>query len=196
MRTFLETNRLLLRYAVATDADDLYRLNSDPAVMRYLTAKPATRASTLTEVLPRFMAGPGGAEPRTWIAVEKASNAFIGGFALDTPEDGPADEAELGYRLRPAAWGKGMATEGARALIAKGFGAPGLSRIWGQTMAVNLGSRRVMEKAGLVYVRTFHLQWDDPLEGTEQGEVEYALTRAEWLGTMAAEPCRSGSQGE
>ena len=48
-------------------------------------------------------------------------------------------------------------------------------------MAVNLGSRRVMEKAGLAFVRTFHLEWDDPLEGTEQGEVEYAITRAEWL---------------
>ena len=66
-------------------------------------------------------------------------------------------------------------------MIAKGFGEMGLNRIWGQTMAVNLGSRRVMEKAGLVYVRTFHLHWDDPLEGVEQGEVEYALTRDEWL---------------
>ncbi|HEY5007859.1 MAG TPA: GNAT family N-acetyltransferase [Caulobacteraceae bacterium] len=181
MRIFLETDRLLLRYAFESDAGDLFRLNSDPAVMRYLTVKPATRASTLTEVLPRFMAGPGGVEPRTWIAVEKASNAFIGGFALETSEEGPVDEAELGYRLQPAAWGKGLATEGARALIAKGFGELGLKRIWGQTMAVNLGSRRVMEKAGLVYVRSFHLEWDHPLEGVEQGEVEYALTRDEWL---------------
>jgi RimJ/RimL family protein N-acetyltransferase len=196
MRIFLETDRLLLRYAVAADADDLYRLNSNPEVMRYLTARPATRASIETEVLPRFMAGRGGREPRTWIAVEKASNAFMGGFALEGAEDGPADEAELGYRLRPSGWGKGLATEGARALIAKGFGEMGLNRIWGQTMAVNLGSRRVMEKAGLTYVRTFHLAWDDPLEGVEHGEVEYALTRAEWLGTMVAEPCRSGSQGE
>jgi RimJ/RimL family protein N-acetyltransferase len=48
-------------------------------------------------------------------------------------------------------------------------------------MAVNLRSRRVMETAGLTYVRTFHLEWDEPIEGVEQGEVEYALTRAEWL---------------
>jgi RimJ/RimL family protein N-acetyltransferase len=183
MRIFLETERLLLRYAVEADVDDLYRLNSDPEVMRYLTAKPATRASIETEVLPRFLVGPDGAEPRTWIAVEKASGAFLGGFALETPDDGPSDEGELGYRLRPAAWGRGYASEGARAVIAKGFTAFGLNRIWGQTMAVNLGSRRVMERAGLTYVRTFHLEWDDPLEGTEHGEVEYAVTRAEWLGT-------------
>lgn len=195
MRIFLETDRLLLRYAGVADADDLYRLNSDPEVMRYLTAKPATRASISAEVLPRFLVGWDGTEPRTWIAVEKASDAFIGGFALETPEDGPADEAELGYRLRPSAWGKGLATEGARGLIAKGFGELGLNRIWGQTMAVNLGSRRVMEKAGLVFVRTFHLEWDDPLEGVEHGEVEYALTRDEWLGADGRGALPGGGPG-
>ncbi len=47
-------------------------------------------------------------------------------------------------------------------------------------MAVNTGSRRVMEKAGLAHVRTFHVAWDDPLPGSEQGEVEYAITHAGW----------------
>lgn len=60
-----------------------------------------------------------------------------------------------------------------------GFGQLGLSRIWAQTMAVNTGSRRVMERAGLGYVRTFHLAWDDPLPGAEQGEVEYAIARTD-----------------
>ena len=47
-------------------------------------------------------------------------------------------------------------------------------------MFVNQASRRVMEKAGLSHVRTFHLQWDDPIPGTEHGEVEYEVTRAMW----------------
>jgi RimJ/RimL family protein N-acetyltransferase len=182
VRIFLETDRLWLRYGVESDAEDLYALNSDPEVMRYLTAKPTPRALIETKVLPRFLVGPNGGEPRCWIAVKKASGEFIGGFALETPADGAADEAELGYRLRRAAWGKGYASEGARALVAKGFADLGLKRIWGQTMAVNLGSRRVMEKAGLTYVRTFHLEWDQPLEGTEAGEVEYDLTYAKWRG--------------
>jgi hypothetical protein len=37
-----------------------------------------------------------------------------------------------------------------------------------------------MERCGLKYVRTFHLSWDDPIEGTEQGEVEYELSRRDW----------------
>ena len=176
MRAFLETERLLLRNGSPADADDLFALNSDPQVMRYLTSEPATRASIRDEVLRRFMAHD-GREPRCWIAVEKASNTFIGGFALETAEDRPPTEGELGYRLRASAWGRGYATEGARALIAKGFADLGLERIWAQTMAVNTASRRVMERAGLSYVRTFHLAWEHPLAGTEQGEVEYALTR-------------------
>jgi RimJ/RimL family protein N-acetyltransferase len=200
VRVFLETDRLWLRYGVEADADELYALNSDPEVMRYLTAKPTPRALIETEVLPRFLVGRDGGEPRCWIAVEKASGEFIGGFALETAADGPVDEAELGYRLRPSAWGNGYASEGARALIDKGFGAFGLRRIWAQTMAVNLASRRVMEKAGLAYVRTFHLDWDDPLEGVEEGEVVYALTRAQWQAAggpaLIAAPCRGTGQGE
>ncbi|WP_431909375.1 GNAT family N-acetyltransferase [Micromonospora carbonacea] len=96
-----------------------------------------------------------------------------------------ANQAELGYRLRRAAWGRGLATEGSRGLLRHAFATVGLSRVWAQTMAVNTASRRVMEKAGLRYVRTFHLDWDDPIEGTEHGEVEYELLRAEWAAREA-----------
>ena len=48
-------------------------------------------------------------------------------------------------------------------------------------MAVNSGSRRVMEKAGLRYARTVHLDWSEPLDGNEHGDVEYRLLRDEWL---------------
>ncbi|MGX1810916.1 GNAT family N-acetyltransferase [Nocardia sp. NPDC055321] len=65
-------------------------------------------------------------------------------------------------------------------MIRKGFTELGVERVWAQTMAVNIGSRRVMEKAGLTYVRTFHQHFDDPLPGTEHGEVEYELHRADW----------------
>jgi RimJ/RimL family protein N-acetyltransferase len=58
-------------------------------------------------------------------------------------------------------------------------------------MAVNLASRRVMEKSGVTYVRTFHLEWEDPLPGTEHGEVEYALERADWERQEAAHPTSS-----
>jgi Acetyltransferase (GNAT) domain len=78
-------------------------------------------------------------------------------------------------------WGRGYATEGSRALIDLAFGTPALAvgRVFATTMAVNAGSRRVMEKAGLRFVRLFHQDWPDRIEG-DHGDVEYALTRAEW----------------
>ncbi|WP_252782054.1 GNAT family N-acetyltransferase [Actinoallomurus rhizosphaericola] len=89
-------------------------------------------------------------------------------------------EIELGYRLRRSAWSKGYATEGSRTLIRKGFTELGVERVVAETMTVNLGSRRMMEKAGLTLVRTFHRDGLDAVEGFEHGMVEYALTKADW----------------
>jgi hypothetical protein len=48
---------------------------------------------------------------------------------------------------------------------------------------VILTERLVLEKAGLRYARTVHVTWDDPLDGTEHGEVEYRLRQADWRET-------------
>jgi RimJ/RimL family protein N-acetyltransferase len=53
-----------------------------------------------------------------------------------------------------------------------------------------VASRRVMEKAGLTYVRTFHQEWPHRIEGEEHGDVEYALTKADWERQEAAEQGR------
>ena len=95
-------------------------------------------------------------------------------------EDAGPGEVELGYRLRKSAWGKGYATEGSRALINRGFTEFGVQRVVAETMAVNMASRRVMEKAGLKLVRTFHQPWPHPIEGDQFGDVEYALDKAGW----------------
>jgi len=50
---------------------------------------------------------------------------------------GPLDEVELGYRLRQAAWGKGYATEGSRALLGEAFTELGVRLVWAETMSVN-----------------------------------------------------------
>jgi len=55
-----------------------------------------------------------------------------------------------------------------------------MQRVVAETMAVNLASRRVMEKAGLTLVRSFHQPWPYTIEGHDQGDVEYALTKADW----------------
>lgn len=88
--------------------------------------------------------------------------------------------SELGYRLRRRVWGQGLATEGSRALIDHAFAHLGMVRISAESMAVNTASRRVMEKSGMRHVRTFHGSFDDPLPGTQFGEVVYEILREDW----------------
>lgn len=182
MQVFLETDRLVLRRFTETDLDNLYDLDSDPAVMRFLTGRKATpRERIQNEILPRFLhhyerfVGFG-----YWAAILKSTGEFLGWFEFRPLEGGGPDVVELGYRLRKSAWGKGYATEGSLALIRKGFTELGVQRVVATTMTVNTASRRVMEKVGLRLVRTFHLSWPEPIEGTEKGDVEYALDLADW----------------
>ena len=88
--------------------------------------------------------------------------------------------ADLGYRLLQRHWRKGLASEGARELVRYGFDDVGLDRIIAQTLAVNTGSRAVMERVGLTYVRTFPTSMTAPAEGVSEGEVEFELTREQW----------------
>src|SRR5438477_7566577 len=126
MQVFLETERLVLRRFTEADVDNLCDLDSDPAVMRFLTGgTPTPRDAIRDETLPRFLhhyercAGYG-----YWAAIEKSTGDFPGWFEF-RPRDGHRpDEVELGCRLRKAAWGQGYATEGSRALIRKGFTEP------------------------------------------------------------------------
>jgi RimJ/RimL family protein N-acetyltransferase len=183
MSIFLETNRLTLRHFTDADEDNLVELDSDPEVMRFLNGgKPTPREEIRCQVMPALL----GCYERFeglgfWAAQDKATERFLGWFHFRPRKNEPRDgEIELGYRLRRSAWGKGYATEGSRALIRKGFTELGVERVVAETMTVNLGSRRVMEKAGLTLVRTFHRDGLDAIEGFEHGVVEYALTRADW----------------
>ncbi|MBL1116494.1 GNAT family N-acetyltransferase [Streptomyces sp. 110] len=182
MDVFLETERLVLRPFTDADAGHLFALDNDPDVMRYLTGgKPTSRETILTRTLPRFLHDhPALGARGYWAAEEKATGTFLGWFEFRPLDDRSPAVVELGYRLNQAAWGKGYATEGSRALIHKGFTDLGVARVTANTMAVNTGSRRVMEKSGLSFLRTFTEEWPEAIEGSEHGEVEYELTRAAW----------------
>lgn len=184
VHVFLETERLQLRRFTADDVDHLVELDSDPTVMKFINGgRPTPREEIENDVLPAFLgyyeryAGYG-----FWAAVEKSAGRFVGWFHFRPAKDAPPGEIELGYRLLRSAWGKGYATEGSRALIEKGFAELGVERVVAETMVVNAASRRVMEKSGLRFVRVFHREWPDYIEGQEEGDVEYALLRSEWTG--------------
>ena len=182
MTVFLETERLVLRRFTVDDADLLVELDSDPEVMFFVNGGRATsRREITTDVLPAFLSYyeryPGYG---FWAVIERMTGAFVGWFHFRPARGHPEDEPELGYRLRRSAWGRGYGTEGAIALIDKGFRELGVRCVLAETMVVNAASRRVMENAGMRLVRTFQQEWPDPIPGDEHGDVEYAITRDEW----------------
>ena len=182
MIVFLQTERLILRRFTERDVDHLVALDGDAEVMRFINGgKPTSREEIENRVLPAFFSYYDRYEGYGfWAAIERSTGEFLGWFHFRPEEGASPHEPELGYRLRRSAWGRGYATEGSRALIRKGFTELGVQRVVASTMAVNAGSRRVMEKAGLRVVREFHAEWPDVIEGSDEGDVEYALTKAEW----------------
>ena len=176
-RPRLGTERLRLEPLTTEHTELLVELDSDPEVLRFIFGRALTREESLrwAEVRLDPQAGPRGLG--TWAGFE--GDSFCGWWTLQL--DGrDSDTAELGYRLRRDHWGRGLATEGAVALLSHGFETVGLERIWAQTMAVNAPSRDVMTRIGMTFERTWVGEWNDPLPGWEDGEVEYAITRPEW----------------
>ncbi|PWI42533.1 GNAT family N-acetyltransferase [Streptomyces sp. ICBB 8177] len=184
MDTYLETERLTLRRFTAGDADLLIELDSDPAVMRYLTGGAPTAPEVVRgRYLPNILANyeKWGGDLGLFAAEEKDGGAFIGWFILRPEPEGPLDEVELGYRLRQAAWGKGYATEGSRALLGKAFTELGVRRVRAETMTVNRGSRNVMEKLAMTFAGNIPTPPGmEAVEGSEHGGVRYEITKEQW----------------
>ena len=178
---FVETDRLLLRRFTHDDLELIVGLDSDPGVKRYIDDGAAVDREDLVETLDWWLGYYEKFEGYGfWAAIEKATGEFVGWFHFRPGEGAGPLEPELGYRLHHRSWGQGYATEMSRALIDKCFTELGIERVYAQTMAVNIGSRRVMEKAGLRFVRAFHADWPVSIPGDEQGDVEYAIDRAQW----------------
>lgn len=174
-RPVLTTERLVLRPLTWDDLPELEDLDADPDVMRFLD-RPRTADDVRARMLARLDPAHDAMGLGYWAGTE--DGRFVGWWLL-TPE-GPG-LAEIGWRLHPWAWGRGLATEGARAVLDHGFGTVGLERVVAETMVVNRASRAVMAKIGLRHTGVEHRSWDDPLPGAEEGEWLAELTREEWL---------------
>jgi RimJ/RimL family protein N-acetyltransferase len=163
----------------AADLDDLVTLDADPEVTRHITGGVATPRETYRdEVLPRWHAMAIAHPGRGFFAARRRSDGeFLGWFHLK-PLDEAARELDVGYRLRRAAWGRGYATEGARFLVEHAFRTLGAEKILAHALAANTASCRVLQKAGLRFVRSY---LEERFPGGAPA-AQYALTRAEWEG--------------
>jgi RimJ/RimL family protein N-acetyltransferase len=193
----LRTDRLLLVPLADRHLELEVQLDSDPEVLRYLDGRARSRDEVVAshsrrmalaanvDGLGHWMAfGSGRAARGSTPPTGEDEGEFVGLMMLppahgpDQPDDPTV--ADLGYRIVRRYWRQGLASEASRALLRHAFDVVGQSRVIAQTMAVNAGSRGVMEAIGMRYVRTYFPAWDDPLPGADMGEVEYEMTRGMW----------------
>jgi RimJ/RimL family protein N-acetyltransferase len=144
----LRTERLLLRPWRTSDREPFAALNADPEVMAFFPA-PLLRAES-DAMAERIQAGFDERGWGFWAVEVVGRHSFIGLVGLSVPDGLPCSPCvEIGWRLARAHWGKGYATEAARAALRFGFEELGLPEIVAFTAVGNRRSRGVMERIGM-----------------------------------------------
>lgn len=145
----LDTARMHMTRIAPEHLDALVALDADPEVMRYISdGEPNPREVYVESLLARMMEY---ADQPYGYAAACVDEAFVGWFHL-RPSVFEPSILELGYRLRRAAWGQGLASEGGRALVAYAFDTLGGDRVDACAHPDNAASIRVMAKCGMRFV--------------------------------------------
>ncbi len=143
----IETERLLIRPFRMDDIEASYVMNTDPEVTRYTGDGGVVSKEEMERRIVQNVFGDYKKHGFGRLAVEwKADNKFIGFTGLKYLED--MNEVDLGYRFMREYWGKGIASESARASLRYGFETLQLNRIIGMVLPENIASVRVLEKLG------------------------------------------------
>jgi [ribosomal protein S5]-alanine N-acetyltransferase len=147
----IETPRLIARRMTDDDFAELCRMHKDPTVMATLggvRTDEQTRQFLREHVDHWDRHGFG-----IWMFHDRTDNRFVGRGGLRHVMIEGQDEIELAYALRSESWGKGLATEMAKASVGLGFETLELKYLIAFTLPTNWGSRRVMEKLGFTFER-------------------------------------------
>ena len=146
----IETERLVLREATTTHlADWAARVFADPDVIRYMPKREMTPDARAERALNNYTRLWTQHKIGGWVITDKVDGHLIGSCEVEYLDE--TDEYELGYALGKAYWGKGIATEAARAALRFGFESAHLERIIAVVVPDNTASWRVLEHLGLVY---------------------------------------------
>ena len=151
MSTRLETARLVIRAFEARDAGPWLAMVTDPEVRRFLPAGPAPTIELAQRIIGERQAMERELGHTMWAVEDKTTGTFAGQCGLRPVDEGAGPEIDLAYHYTRASWNKGYATEAAIAVIGHGLGPVGLAAIMAVVVPENIGSWRVMEKAGMRY---------------------------------------------
>ena len=179
MKIFAETPRLMIREVLLEDARSFFELDSDPEVHRYLgdavVESIDQSRKQIASIRQEYLENGIG----RWAMIEKSTHHFLGWCGLKLEKrtiNHHSNFYDLGYRLIKRYWGKGYATEAAKAVLGYGFGNRNIQEIYADADKNNIASKRVLEKAGLTFVETF----DDEGYAVDW----YKITKIEWQNNL------------
>jgi len=158
MKIFIETERLIIREIILEDIDGMFELDSDTMVHQYLGNQPLKtkeESRAMIEFIRQQYADFGIGR---WAITEKATGNFIGwtGFKfINETVNGHINYYDLGYRMIPKYWGKGYATEAAKACVGFNNHQLKLHPVYAIANDDNLGSKTVLVKTGFVPAESF-----------------------------------------
>jgi len=157
----LETKRFILRGVEENDVDGFFELDSDPEVHRYLGNQPVADKEKLAGLIKYIQQQYIENGIGRWAIVDKQTNEFIGWCGLKLVKETINNQNnyyDLGYRLIRKHWGKGIATETARASLEYGFNVLQLNEIIAAIHCDNIASNNVVKKLGFELVETFDFE--------------------------------------
>jgi RimJ/RimL family protein N-acetyltransferase len=149
--TRIETERLVIRTFAPADAEAWVAMVNDAEVKRFLPPGPEATTQTFHETLERRLAMEDDVGHAMWAVDDKVTGTFVGQCGIRPVDEGAGPEIDLAYHFTRASWNKGYGTEATIAVLAHGLGPVGLQRIMAVAMPQNVGSWRIMEKAGMRY---------------------------------------------
>jgi len=174
----LTTNRLHLRQLRPTDAEALFALRSDQAVMEFFGQEPHQSLADTHKLIQRLQASYERQDSIFWCVTFKGEDAVIGtctlfSFNLDF------HYAETGYELSPAYWRQGITIEAMSAVLTYGFTELGLHRIEADVAPANVRSKNLLLKLGFTFEGNLRQRYF--FRGQFEDEHYYGLLKDEWL---------------
>ena len=158
MDFIIETERFYIRPLNAGDAGGIFELDSNPNVHKYLGNNPIKTLAEAENVIELITQQYKDLGIGRWAIIEKSTGNFVGwtGFKyIVEPINNHVNYYDLGYRLIEGYWGKGIATETAKACLKYGFEILNFDEVYGICDVENNGSKNVLQKCGLQLIETF-----------------------------------------
>jgi ribosomal-protein-alanine N-acetyltransferase len=164
MKSFIETERLILREMIPSDDAGMFELDSNPEVHRFLGKKPVKHIDESRLMIQNLRKQYVENGIGRWAVILKETNEFIGwsGIKLITDSiNSHQNFYEIGYRFIPKYWGKGYATEAGLAFVHFAFNEIKADALYAYADSGNLDSRHILEKIGMRYVNSFEYEGEE-----------------------------------